>query len=90
MILTDVLVNKKEDDLIVKDLCECSKTYSNFLCALLYMSKMLKRREEWNTYLSHVCRHHCGGESPVKRLNIRRFQPTHWLSSAVDVAYVYS
>ena len=42
---------------------------------------MLKRREGCDTYLTHVCRHHWSRGSPVKRLNIRSFQPTLWLSS---------
>ena len=46
---------------------------------------MLKRREERDTYLIHICRHHWSGESPVERLNIRSFQPTLWISAAVDV-----
>ena len=45
---------------------------------------MLKRMEECDTYLTHVCRHHWSRESPVKRLNTRNFQP-----SAVDVDTVY-
>ena len=49
---------------------------------------MFKRREEYNTYLTHMCRHHCSGDSPVKRWNISSFQPTLWLSSPVDVVYV--
>ena len=36
---------------------------------------MLKRREECETYLKHVCRHRWSKESPVKRWNIRSFQP---------------
>ena len=44
---------------------------------------MLKRREECDTYLTHVCRHHCSRESPVKRWNIRSLHPTLWFSSAV-------
>ena len=31
------------------------------------MIKMLKRREECDTYLTHVCRQHSSGENPVKR-----------------------
>ena len=46
---------------------------------------MLKRREESSTYLTHVCRHCCSGESPEKRWNVRSFHSTLWLSSAVDV-----
>ena len=45
---------------------------------------MLKWREECATYLTHVCRHRCSRENPVKRWNIRSFQLTLWLSSAVD------
>ena len=41
---------------------------------------VLKRRKESDTYLTHVCRHCWSRESPVKS-----FQPTLWLSSAVDV-----
>ena len=26
---------------------------------------MLERREECDTYLTHVCRHHCSGKNPV-------------------------
>ena len=47
--------------------------------------KMLKRREECDTYLTHICRHRWGRGSPVKRLNIGSFQPKLRLSSAVDV-----
>ena len=32
---------------------------------------MLKRREECNTYLTHVYRHHWCRENPVKRYNIK-------------------
>ena len=46
---------------------------------------MLKRREECTTYLTHVCRHNYSEEIPVKRWNMRSFQPTLWLSSAIDV-----
>jgi hypothetical protein len=46
---------------------------------------MLKRREESDTYLTHVCRHLNSGDSLEKRLNMRSFQPSLWLSSAVDV-----
>jgi hypothetical protein len=28
---------------------------------------VLKRKEECDTYLTHVCRHHWSGKSPVKR-----------------------
>ena len=42
---------------------------------------MLKRREECDAYLTHVCRHHWSRKSPVKRLNIRSFQPKLWLSA---------
>ena len=30
---------------------------------------MLKSREECATYLTHICGHHCSGESPVKGLS---------------------
>ena len=46
---------------------------------------MLKSREECDTYLTHICRHQCSRESPVTRWNIRSFQPTLRLSSAVDI-----
>ena len=49
---------------------------------------MLKR-EESNTYLTHISRHHCSGDSRVKRWNIRSFQPRLWLSSAVDLKIYY-
>ena len=52
---------------------------------ILECKTMLKRREECNTYLTHVYRHHWSRESPVKRCNIRSFQPALWLSSAVDI-----
>jgi hypothetical protein len=29
------------------------------------MIKMLKRREECNTYLTHICRHQRSGENPI-------------------------
>ena len=32
---------------------------------------MLKRKEECDTYLTHICRYHCSGENPMKRWNIR-------------------
>ena len=41
---------------------------------------MLKRKEECDTYLTHVCRYHWSRESPVKRWNTRSFQPALWLS----------
>ena len=50
--------------------------------------KMLKRREEWDTYLTHVCRYHWSRKSPVKRWNIRRFQPTLWLSSMMTCLWL--
>ena len=46
---------------------------------------MLKRKKECDTYLNHIYRNHCSRESPVKRWNIRNFQPTLWHSSAIDV-----
>ena len=46
---------------------------------------MLKRREECDTYLPHICIHRWSRKSLVKRWNIMSFQPTLWLSSAVDV-----
>ena len=46
---------------------------------------MLKRREESDTYLTHICRHHSSGDSLEKRLNMRDFQPALWFSSAVEV-----
>ena len=45
---------------------------------------MLKRREECDAYLTHICRHPHSGYSPEKRLNIS-FLTTLWLSSAIDV-----
>ena len=53
------------------------------------VKQMLKRREERDTYLTHVCWHHSSGGSAEKRWNTRSFQATLWLSSALDV-YVYS
>ena len=47
---------------------------------------MLKRREECDTYPTHICRRHISRDSSEKRLNIRSYQPTLWLSSVVDVA----
>ena len=48
---------------------------------------MLKKKEECDTYLSHVFRHHSSIKNPVQRQNIRQsFQPTLWLSSAVEVS----
>ena len=44
-----------------------------------YYKNMLKRREECDSYLTHICRRHSSRDSPVKRLNIRSFQPTLWL-----------
>ena len=44
---------------------------------------MLERKDEYDTYLTHVSRHLCSVENPVKRK--RSFQPTLWLSSAVEV-----
>ena len=46
---------------VFKDHPQVSKTNR------LYTLIMLKRREECDTYLTHVCRHHCSGENPVKR-----------------------
>ena len=40
------------------------------------MIKLLKRGEEYDTYLTHVCRHRWSRKSLMKRLNIRSFQPT--------------
>ena len=31
---------------------------------------MLERREECNTYLTHVCRHHCSGENPMMSTDV--------------------
>ena len=56
-----------------------------FLSVFYLWLKMLKRREECDIYLINVCRHHWRGESPVKRGNIKSFQPTLWLQSAVDL-----
>ena len=47
--------------------------------------KMLERREECNSYLTHVCRDHWSGENPLKRLNIQSFQPTLWVLSPFQV-----
>ena len=59
-----------------------------FLLAILI--KVLKRREECDTYLTHVCRHRWRRESPARRRNITSFESTLWLLSAVDVAvYIY-
>ena len=57
---------------------------------IVRMIKNVKRREECNTYLTHICRLHCSGDSMEKRSNIRRFQPTLRLSLAVEVDYVYT
>ena len=51
---------------------------------------MLKRREECNTNLTQVCRHHWSLESMVKIWNIRNFQPTLWLLSAVDTLHLFT
>ena len=40
----------------------------------IYDKKMLKRREECNTYLTQVCRHHCNRENPVKRKKHNQLQ----------------
>ena len=53
---------------------------------IILMDKMLRRREECDTYLTHVCRRHWSGENPVNRLNIGSFQPKLWLSSATVLA----
>ena len=55
-------------------------------CMVFFNHILIKRREEKDTYLTHVCRHCWSKESMVKRLNIRSFQPTLWHSSAVVVA----
>ena len=47
------------------------KTITNPHC-LIYDIKILKRREECDTYLTLICRHDSSGENPVKR----SFQPT--------------
>ena len=45
----------------------------------------LKTREECDTYLSHVCRHHCSRENPVQKWNVRySFSQPLWFLSAVD------
>ena len=52
-----------------------NENYDNILCSLTCSrvhlcpnhKKMLKRREVCDTYLTHVCRHHCNRESLVKR-----------------------
>jgi len=44
---------------------------------------MLKRRDECNTYLTLICRHHWSRGCPVKRWNIRSFQP-------IDPVYICS
>ena len=54
------------------------------------IKKMLKRREECHTYLTHVCRHYWGIKSPVKIWNLRSCQTTLWLLSAVDIDSLYS
>ena len=41
---------------------------------------MVKRREDCNTYLTHVCRHHYSGENPVKRWNIRSANTVAFIS----------
>ena len=45
---------------------------------------MLKRREESDIYLTHICRHLHSGDSVEKRRNMRSFQSTLWLSLAID------
>ena len=47
---------------------------------------MLERREEYGTYLTHICRHCCSRKNPVRRQNIRSFQPTLWLVKATVLA----
>jgi hypothetical protein len=32
---------------------------------------MLKRREKYNIYVTHVCRHHHSGENPLKKINYK-------------------
>ena len=32
--------------------------------------KLIKKRDETNTYLTHVCRHHSSGNNPDKRFNM--------------------
>ena len=49
--------------------------------------KMLEKREESDTYLTHVCIYQHSIENPVKRW--RSFQPTLWLSSAEEVVYCH-
>ena len=52
--------------------------------------KMLKRREESNTYLTHVCKHSCSGNSTEKRLNVMSFQPTLWLSLVISATRIFT
>ena len=55
-----------------------------FLDNIYCCQKMLKRREECDTYLTHVCRHCWSKEGLVKRWNIQSFQQTLRHSSAVE------
>ena len=48
---------------------------------------MLTRREDRDTYLTPICRHPCSVDSQEKRWNMRSFQPTLWLSSAIDIGW---
>jgi hypothetical protein len=55
---------------------------------LLHLIKNIKKNGKCDSYLTHIWRYHCSGDSPVKILNIRSFQLTLRLSSAVDIDYV--
>ena len=44
---------------------------------------MLKRRQECDTYLTHICRRHSSGSNTEKRLT------PLWVSSAVDITFFY-
>ena len=43
--------------------------------------------EECDTYLTHVCKYPCTSKDQDKNIKTRSFQPTQWLSSAVEVDF---
>ena len=52
-----------------KEYCKPSFQEFALLTFLLFIiiKKKLERREECDSYLTHVCRHHCSRENLVKR-----------------------
>jgi hypothetical protein len=51
------------------------------------MIKMFKRREESDTYLTHVCRHHWSRKSPMKIDEIGTLSQQCGYTSIVDESH---